>query len=348
MRSALGPGDVVWTVPNTFVASANCARLCGADVDFVDIDPRTYNISVPALAQKLREAKARRPPAQGRHPGAFQRPRAATRTRSGRSPSDYGFRVIEDASHASARRHGGEPVGSCRWSDIAVFSFHPVKIVTTAEGGLRHHARAGAGRADGAVAHARHHQATSTLLANKAEGGWYYEQIELGFNYRLTDMQAALGLSQLRRLEQFLRRRRELVARYDRLLADLPVTRPLADLIDESAWHLYVIRIDPKRAGKTRRQVYDAMRAARHRRAGALHPGPSAALLPRAGLQARPLPGGRALFRRSAEPAALSGADGAGSRSGGGGAASRNGASGSGNMDQQTSDYRLVLQPEGF
>ena len=189
---------------------------------------------------------------------------------SGRAPDqeaiwalakDYGFRVIEDASHSVGASHGGEPIGSCRWSDIAVFSFHPVKIVTTAEGGL-------ATTRDPALAERmallRTHGVTKDehLLTNKTEGGWYYEQVALGLNYRLTDLQAALGLSQLRRLEQFLHRRRELVARYDRLLAELPVTRPLADLIDESAWHLYVIRIDPKRTGKTRRQVYDAMRAA--------------------------------------------------------------------------------------
>ena len=255
-----GPGDVVWTVPNTFVASANCARLCGADVDFVDIDPRTYNISVPALEQKLRAAKA-----------AGRLPKAVIPVHfSGRAPDqeaiwslakDYGFRVIEDASHSVGATHGGEPIGSCRWSDIAVFSFHPVKIVTTAEGGL-------ATTRDPALAERlallRTHGVTKdeNLLTNKTEGGWYYEQVALGLNYRLTDLQAALGLSQLRRLEQFLHRRRELVARYDRLLAALPVQRPLVDLIEESAWHLYVIRIDPSQTGKTRRQVYDAMRAA--------------------------------------------------------------------------------------
>ena len=255
-----GPGDVVWTVPNTFVASANCARLCGADVDFVDIDPRTYNISVPALALKLRDAKA-----------AGRLPKAVIPVHfSGRAPDqeaiwslakDYGFRVIEDASHSVGATHGGEPVGSCRWSDIAVFSFHPVKIVTTAEGGL-------ATTRDPALAERlalfRSHGVTKDerLLTNKDEGGWYHEQVALGLNYRLTDLQAALGLSQMRRLDAFLHRRRELVARYDRLLADLPVTRALTDLIEESAWHLYVIRIDPSRAGKTRRHVYDAMRTA--------------------------------------------------------------------------------------
>jgi UDP-4-amino-4,6-dideoxy-N-acetyl-beta-L-altrosamine transaminase len=254
-----GPGDLVWTVPNTFVASANCARLCGADVDFVDIDPNTYNVSLPALERKLRDAKA-----------AGRLPKAVIPVHfSGRAPDqeaiwalakDYGFRVIEDASHSVGATHAGEPVGSCRWSDIAVFSFHPVKIVTTAEGGLATTRDAELAARMGRL---RTHGITKDekLLSRSGEGGWYHEQIELGLNYRLTDLQAALGLSQMRRLTQFLRRRREVVARYDRLLADLPVQRPLIDVLDESAWHLYVIRIDPARAGTTRRQVYDFLRA---------------------------------------------------------------------------------------
>ena len=255
-----GPGDLVWTVPNTFVASANCARLCGADVDFVDIDPRTYNISVPALERKLRAAKA-----AGRMPKAVIpvhfSGRATDQEAIGALAQDYGFRVIEDASHSVGATHAGEPVGSCRWSDIAVFSFHPVKIVTTAEGGL-------ATTRDAALAERMARLRTHGItrdpqhLSRKDEGGWYYEQVELGLNYRLTDLQAALGVSQLRRLDQFLHRRRELVARYDRLLEGVPVTRPLIDVLEESAWHLYVIRIEPERAGKTRRRVYDAMRAA--------------------------------------------------------------------------------------
>jgi UDP-4-amino-4,6-dideoxy-N-acetyl-beta-L-altrosamine transaminase len=256
----VGPGDVVWTVPNTFVASANCARLCGADVDFVDIDPATYNIDVRALEHKLREAGA-----------AGRLPKAVIPVHfSGRAPDQeaiwtlaqqYGFRVIEDASHSVGATHKGERVGSCRWSDIAVFSFHPVKIVTTAEGGL---ATTRNKQLAERMARLRTHGITKEpqLLPRPDEGGWYYEQIELGLNYRLTDMQAALGLSQMRRLSAFLERRRALVARYDRLLADVPVTRPLVDVLAESAWHLYVIRIDPGRAGKTRREVYDAMRAA--------------------------------------------------------------------------------------
>jgi UDP-4-amino-4,6-dideoxy-N-acetyl-beta-L-altrosamine transaminase len=255
-----GPGDVVWTVPNTFVASANCARLCGADVDFVDIDPNTYNIDERALEQKLVDAKA-----------AGRLPKAVIPVHfSGRAPAQeaiwllaqqYGFKVIEDASHSVGATHKGERVGSCRWSDIAVFSFHPVKIVTTAEGGL---ATTRNPELADRMARLRTHGVTKDerLLSRKDEGGWYYEQIELGLNYRLTDLQAALGLSQLRRLGEFLQRRRALVARYDHLLADVPVQRPLIDVLNDSAWHLYVIRIDPGQAGKTRRQVYDAMRAA--------------------------------------------------------------------------------------
>lgn len=254
------PGDVVWTVPNTFVASANCARLCGAEVDFVDIDPRTYNIDVHALERKLIAAQA-----GGRLPKAVIPVHF-----SGRAPDQqaiwllaqqYGFKVIEDASHSVGATHKGEPVGSCRWSDIAVFSFHPVKIVTTAEGGV---ATTRNPELAGRMERLRSHGITKDrrLMSNKDEGGWYYEQIELGLNYRLTDLQAALGLSQLRRLDEFLGRRRELVARYDRLLAELPVQRPLLDVLNESAWHLYVIRIDAERAGRTRRQAYDAMRAA--------------------------------------------------------------------------------------
>ncbi|HEY1385247.1 MAG TPA: UDP-4-amino-4,6-dideoxy-N-acetyl-beta-L-altrosamine transaminase [Dongiaceae bacterium] len=255
-----GPGDVVWTVPNTFVASANCARLCGADVDFVDIDPNTYNIDERALEQKLVDAKA-----------AGRLPKAVIPVHfSGRAPAQeaiwllaqqYGFKVIEDASHSVGATHKGERVGSCRWSDIAVFSFHPVKIVTTAEGGL---ATTRNPELADRMARLRTHGVTKDerLLSRKDEGGWYYEQIELGLNYRLTDLQAALGLSQLRRLGEFLQRRRALVARYDHLLADVPVQRPLIDVLNDSAWHLYVIRIDPSQAGKTRRQVYDAMRAA--------------------------------------------------------------------------------------
>jgi UDP-4-amino-4,6-dideoxy-N-acetyl-beta-L-altrosamine transaminase len=255
-----GPGDVVWTVPNTFVASANCARLCGADVDFVDIDPKTYNIDAHALERKLIAARK-----------AGRLPKAVIPVHfSGRAPDQqaiwhlaqqYGFKVIEDASHSVGATHLDERVGSCRWSDIAVFSFHPVKIVTTAEGGL---ATTRNPELADRMARLRTHGITRDprLMSRKDEGGWYYEQIELGLNYRLTDMQAALGLSQLRRLNQFLQRRRALVARYDRLLADLPVQRPLIDVLNESAWHLYVIRIDRKHAGKTRRDVYDAMRGA--------------------------------------------------------------------------------------
>lgn len=250
----MGPGDRLWTSPNTFAASANCARYCGAEVDFVDIDARTYNMSVTALEAKLKEAEAR---------GAL--PKVVVPVHFGGQSCDmpairalgerYGFRIIEDASHAVGGRYRAEPVGSCRWSDIAVFSFHPVKIVTSAEGGacLTNDA-ALASR----IALLRTHGITRNAaeMTRAPEGGWYYEQIALGLNYRMTDLQAALGASQLERLEDYVARRNALAERYDRLLASLPLVTPWRAPDVLSAFHLYVVRVERRRA------VYDAMRAA--------------------------------------------------------------------------------------
>ena len=238
----LGPGDLLWTSPITFVASANAALFCGAGVDFVDIDPRTYNISVDALAAKLEQAER-----DGRLPkivmpvhltgqSAEMRPIAELARR-------YGFRVIEDASHAVGASYGNGPVGDCRHSDIAVFSFHPVKIITTGEGGM-------AMTNDPELAHRmallRSHGVTRdpARLRSMPEGGWYYEQLALGFNYRMTDIQAALGFSQLQRLDDLVARRRALAARYDQAFAGLPLTRPWQHPDTNSSWHLYVIRVD--------------------------------------------------------------------------------------------------------
>lgn len=251
----VGPGDVGWTVPNTFVASANCLRYCGAGVDFVDIDLHTLNLSVPALADKLWRAKR-----GGRLPKVVIPVHFAGRSCDmaaiGELAREFGFRVIEDASHAVGARAAGLPVGACRHSDLTVFSFHPVKLMTTGEGGmltardpalLRHLARL------------RSHGITrdGAEMAGESEGPWYYQQVELGFNYRMTDLQAALGASQLTRLDGFLARRRELARRYDRLLADLPLDRPPPD--DDSAWHLYAVRLHD---ASRRRAVFDRMRAA--------------------------------------------------------------------------------------
>ncbi|KTT28697.1 UDP-4-amino-4,6-dideoxy-N-acetyl-beta-L-altrosamine transaminase [Pseudomonas rhizoryzae] len=252
----LGPGDLLWTSPNTFVASANCARYCGADVDFVDIDPLTLNLSVTALAAKLERAeRAGRLPkilvpvafaGQSCDMGAVQ---ALARR--------YGFKVIEDASHAIGARYAGRPVGCGEQADITVFSFHPVKIVTTGEGGLLT-------TNDAALAERlrrlRSHGITRdpALMHEPGQGAWYYEQLELGFNYRMTDIQAALGVSQLERLEVFIERRRGLVERYRDLLADVPVGFIGDQAQAQSAWHLFPIRVDEGR----RDQVFVGMRAA--------------------------------------------------------------------------------------
>lgn len=252
----LGPGDLLWTSPNTFVASANCARYCGADVDFVDIDPHTLNLSVPALATKLDIAERAGRLPKILVPVAFAGQScdmAAIQVLARR----YGFKVIEDASHAIGARYAGQPVGSGAQADITVFSFHPVKIVTTGEGGLLT-------TKDAALAERlrrlRSHGITRDpgLLQDQAQGGWYYEQLELGFNYRMTDIQAALGLSQLERLVPFITRRRALVQRYRELLAELPVGLIGDQAGAESAWHLFPIRVD----GGQRAHVFAGMRAA--------------------------------------------------------------------------------------
>ena len=251
----LGPGDRLWTVPNTFVASANCGRYCGADVDFVDIDPTSMNLSVPCLKEKLVRARREQ-----------NLPKVVVPVHFAGQPTDqeaiwelsreFGFKVLEDASHAIGASRNGEPVGSCRWSDITVFSFHPVKIITTAEGGM-------ALTNDAMLAQRmlmlRSHGITrdpKLLHVHASAPRWYYEQQMLGFNYRLSDIHAALGLSQLQRLDSYLARRQELALRYDALLAGLPVRRPQLASGNVSSWHLYVIHV----AGD-RRAVFDAMRA---------------------------------------------------------------------------------------
>ena len=242
----LGPGDMLWTSPNTFVASANCALYCGAGVDFVDIDPKTYNMSIAALDEKLRKGK----PPKVLVPVHFAGQPCDMKA-IGALAKKYGFAVVEDASHAVGATYLGAPIGDCRSSDVVSFSFHPVKIITSAEGGMLL-----AQREDLAqdMRRLRHHGISREK--SKSEGGWYYEQVDLGYNYRLTDLHCALGASQIRRLDAFLARRRELAARYDRLLAGLPLERPWQSSDGVSAWHLYVVQL------KNRRQVYDAMRAA--------------------------------------------------------------------------------------
>ncbi|MFO7640660.1 MAG: UDP-4-amino-4,6-dideoxy-N-acetyl-beta-L-altrosamine transaminase [Candidatus Competibacteraceae bacterium] len=289
----LGPGDWLWTSPNTFVASANCGLYCGAKVDFVDIDPRTYNLCPHKLAEKLDQAER-----------AGRLPKVVVPVHFAGQPCDlaaihalsqrYGFQILEDASHAigasyavdhdpgrsepcsrtAARRPQPEhangaqfpgearsPIktGSCRHSHITVFSFHPVKIITTGEGGM---ALTNDPELAGRMARLRSHGITRepALMTHEPDGPWYYQQIELGFNYRMTDIQAALGYSQLQRLEEFVARRHELAARYDAWLAGLPVIAPWRDPDARSAFHLYVIRLNEARAGRTRRAVFETLR----------------------------------------------------------------------------------------
>jgi len=255
----VGPGDRVWTTPISFVASANCALYCGAEVDFVDIDPRTYNMSTESLAQKLKQAKA-----------VGQLPKVVIPVHLCGQPCDmaaiaqlareYGFGVIEDASHAVGAHYQGEPVGNGRYSDITVFSFHPVKIITSAEGGMAltnndHLARR--------MVHLRSHGITrdGAQMTEPSHGPWYYQQTDLGFNYRMTELQAALGLSQLERLGAFVARRQMLAARYDQKLADLPLTLPWQHPDTQSSRHLYVIRLQPQAKGPGHKQVFEALRA---------------------------------------------------------------------------------------
>jgi len=254
----LGPGDHLWTTPITFVASANCGLYCGAQVDFVDIDPHTYNLCPQALAHKLEQAER-----EGRLP------KVVVPVHLCGQPCDmqaihalgqrYGFKVIEDASHAIGGKYRGEFIGNCRYSDITVFSFHPVKIITTAEGGM---ALTNDGQLAERMALLRSHGITRdpALMTHEADGPWYYQQIDLGFNYRMTELQAALGVSQLQRLDQYVARRHRLAERYNDLLAGLPVTTPWQHLDGYSGLHLYVIRLQLDKLQKSHRQVFESLR----------------------------------------------------------------------------------------
>ena len=259
----LGQGDLLWTTPTTFVASANCALYCGADVDFVDIDPQTWNLSPDALAEKLARAKA-----------GGRLPKVLVAVHLCGEPCDmaaikqladeYGVAVIEDASHAVGARYRGGMVGGGQYSDITVFSFHPVKIITTGEGGM-----CLTNRADLAhkIALLRSHGITRNAdeMEGGSDGAWYYQQIDLGYNYRMTELQAALGVSQMTRLDEFVARRHALAERYDTLLADLPLTLPYRHPDNRSALHLYPVQIQPENmqpeSGKTRRQIFDYLRS---------------------------------------------------------------------------------------
>jgi UDP-4-amino-4,6-dideoxy-N-acetyl-beta-L-altrosamine transaminase len=250
----LGPGDRLWTSPITFVASANCALYCGAEVDFVDIDPRTYNLSAEALEARLVQAER-----EGRLPKIVIPVHLTGQPCDMRAIAElagrFGFKVIEDASHAVGARYANTVVGDCRYSDITVFSFHPVKIITTGEGGM---ALTQDAELAARMALLRSHGVTrdQSQMEQASDGPWHYEQLELGFNYRMTDLQAALGTSQLARLDRFLERRRELAARYDEAFANAPLERPFQHPEAQSSRHLYVIRV----AAERHRAVFEDLR----------------------------------------------------------------------------------------
>lgn len=256
----VGPGDLVWTSPITFVASANCARYCGAQVGWVDIDPDTYNLSPVALERKLIEADA-----EGRLPKVVIPVHLAGQScdmeRIHALSERYGFRIIEDASHAIGGSYAGKPVGCCEYSDVTVFSFHPVKIITTGEGGM---ALTNDRELAERMALLRVHGITrdpKQMASEEPDGPWYYEQQMLGYNYRMTDIQAALGVSQMTRLDAYVERRNAIADRYDEAFADLPLTTPHVDPLCTSAFHLYIIRLQTPDAGR-HRALFERLRDA--------------------------------------------------------------------------------------
>ena len=254
----LGRGDRLWTTPVTFVASANCGLYCGAEIDFVDIDPQTYNMSVAALEAKLIDAKASNALPKVIVPVHLCGQSCDMKAIHALS-KEYGFKIIEDASHAIGGRYLDNPIGCCEYSDITVFSFHPVKIVTTAEGGA---VMTNSQELADKMALYRSHGITrdADKMQNEPHGAWYYEQVDLGFNYRMTELQAALGVTQMTRLDDFVSARHKLATRYNQLLEDLPITLPYQLEGTYSGLHLYVIRLQLDNISKTHKEVFDALR----------------------------------------------------------------------------------------
>lgn len=255
LAAGLKEGDVLWTSPNTFVASANCGRYCGADVDFIDIDNATYNMSVDKLTEKLAKSQVKPKVVIPVHFSG----QSCEMERIHELSKKYGFIVIEDASHAIGAGYKNTKVGSCKYSDMTVFSFHPVKIITTGEGGMI--------VTNNEVLYKkllllRSHGITrdEALLQGKSDGPWYYQQIDLGFNYRMTDMQAALGYSQMDRLDEFVVKRRYLADRYNKLLQGLPLKLPYQNVDTNSSWHLYVGRLDLTKVKLSKKEIFAKMR----------------------------------------------------------------------------------------
>lgn len=258
LAAGLGKGDILWTSPITFVASANCGLYCGASVDFVDIDEKTYNMSVDALEDKLRQAKK-----ENQLPKIVVPVHLAGQScdmkRIRELSAEYGFTVLEDASHGVGADYLKTKVGSCTFSDMAVFSFHPVKIITTGEGGM---VLTNDKDLYERLILLRSHGITRdpAKMTHEADGPWYYQQIALGFNYRMTDIQAALGASQMIRLDEFVARRRALAARYNALLKDFPLVTPDVMKGADPSWHIYIVRMVFGQIGKTKRQIFEEMK----------------------------------------------------------------------------------------
>lgn len=255
----LGPGDTLWTSPITFVASANCALYCGAEVDFVDIDPNTYNLSTERLEEKLEKAKK-----SGKLPKIVVPVHfcglPCDMKRIWELSQEYGFRIIEDASHAIGATYLGDSVGNCRYSDITVFSFHPVKIITTGEGGM---ALTNDPKVAARMSLLRSHGITRdpASMTHEPDGPWYYQQIDLGYNYRMTDIQAALGISQMDRLDSYVERRHAISNRYREHLQELPLSFQIQSPQSHSSYHLFVIRLDLDKIKITHQRVFEVLRS---------------------------------------------------------------------------------------
>ena len=254
----LGGGDWLWTSPNSFVASANCGLYCDAKIDFVDIDPKTHNLSVTELERKLIQAKQENKLPKVVIPVHFAG-QSCNMKKIHFLSQEYGFKIIEDASHAIGGKYLEKSIGGCQYSDITVFSFHPVKIITTAEGGL---ATTNSNELAEKMRLFRSHGITrdKSLMTRDPDGDWYYQQVGLGFNYRMTELQAALGISQMQRLDEFVAKRHILQERYDLLLSDLPIIKPYQDKDNYSALHLYPIQIDLNKISKNREQIFNVLR----------------------------------------------------------------------------------------
>ena len=254
----LGKDDWLWTSPNSFVASANCGLYCGAKVDFVDIDPKTYNLSVEELKKKLIQAKKDNKLPKIVIPVHFAG-QSCDMQSIHKLSKEFGFKILEDASHAIGGKYLDKPIGGCQYSDITVFSFHPVKIITTAEGGL---ATTNQKELAEKMQLFRAHGITREpkLMTKKTEGGWYYQQVELGFNYRMNDLQAALGIAQMKRLDKFITIRHLLKQRYHELLKDLSLITPAQSSDSYSSLHLYPVQLKLEQISKTKNQIFDELR----------------------------------------------------------------------------------------